>query len=243
MADLRTSLPNSFRVVREGLKLVSEHSNETSLITETLARELNLQRKTYDQMLDIGCGFGRFSRAIGPSVQKFVLLEPDSVMLRSATRQIGTMGKPVESLCCRVEDVMDRDDWRFDLIMLSHVLYYTSDWRIVISRCLEWLTGTGRLVVVLWSRHSDLFRYAPKRTESDPEVTSETVLDHLEKLGVRISSVLIEPTISASSLSSRRTLVRFMGYSSPEEIERVAEIQMARTSDLIDRQHIIIVRQ
>ncbi len=129
--------------VRNGLKLVSQSSNETELITGILHQQLGALRANNGRLLDIGCGYGRFAAAIAPYVSECTLLDPHSEMLKEAGRKLSALQKQVELHCCRVEDILAFAKWRFDLILLSHVLYYIPDWRLVIERCHQWLNPNG----------------------------------------------------------------------------------------------------
>lgn len=227
--------------VQDGLKLVSECSDETALITDALRRELNLNTTRYDQMFDVGCGYGRFAVAMVPYVRRFILLDPHSEMLTEAARHITALNKPFELHCCRIEDVLSNMDWRFDLILLAHVLYYTPDWRLVLDQCMNWLTPAGRLVVILWSHDSDLFQYSPKTCVGTEEVTSEMVLDHLASLKVNVSSIPIDARMSVSTENERQILARFLGYSSPESIREALRTRLPAHGVLIDRQRLITI--
>ncbi len=225
---------SGMRSVRDGIKFLSERTNETEQIAGILRAELRLDTFPRDHVFDVGCGYGRFAAAIAPYVTRFTLLDPDRELLDGARQRIETLRKPSQAFCCRIEEAISMELGPFDLILMVHVLYYTPGWQRVVDCCAKLLSWTGQLAIVLWSERSDLFRYSPRC--GNGEVTSELILNHLSRGRNKFKRIPLEVQVIPRNREDLDLLARFLGHTDSSVVPGLAE-----QVRLTDRQDVIIV--
>lgn len=114
-----------------------------------------LREREYDRALEIGCGAGVLTRELSRRCRTLVALDVSEVALAEArSRCAGARG--VTFACCEVPERWPYG--RFDLVILSEVLYFLGRREIEqVSRLAhEALETDGDCVLVNWTGENDL---------------------------------------------------------------------------------------
>lgn len=121
-----------------------------------------LQNKYFDSVLDIGAGTGVFSSVFQEHSKALTLIEKDDVFLKSLKKKF----KHAECIHTKIEDYTFTQS--YDLIFLSHVLYYIppTQWETLLQSLLSKLNKNGSLIVVMNTDSGDwwsIFRHFYKK--------------------------------------------------------------------------------
>lgn len=115
------------------------------------AREVTLPSiKNFDHFLDVGPGSGQLTKLIGERFKKITLIDNRNEALINFNKQDFPSCNLLEKINQTIVDVnLNKDE--FDLITLSHVLYYIpkNQWSDIIDKCFDALKKDGILVVTL----------------------------------------------------------------------------------------------
>ncbi|MEE4205330.1 MAG: SAM-dependent methyltransferase [Erythrobacter sp.] len=114
-----------------------------------------LGEREYDRALEVGCGAGVLTRAIAPRCRELTALDVSDVALTEArARCADRCGLTFE----RCEVPREWPHGRYDLVMLSEVLYFLGREEIEeVSRLAhEALEADGTCVLVNWTGENDL---------------------------------------------------------------------------------------
>ena len=108
-----------------------------------------LTRPRYGRALEVGCSIGVFTTALAPRCDALLAIDGSDTALARARETCAALPQ------VRFEARIVPDgfpDGRFDLIVLSEVLYYlhASDLRRVAARCLDALAPGGELILCHW---------------------------------------------------------------------------------------------
>lgn len=113
----------------------------------------NINIKTTNTILDLGCGDGRLLESVfSDSNFKKTLVDSDSTLLNKAKQRT-----PNSHFFKRdILEYLGSCRSKFDVIILSHVLYYfpIATWRKIINLAQSKLTQNGKLVVIMVSKDS-----------------------------------------------------------------------------------------
>ncbi|HMQ09708.1 MAG TPA: class I SAM-dependent methyltransferase [Oligoflexia bacterium] len=104
-----------------------------------------LQNKYFNSVLDIGAGTGVFSSVFQEHSKTLTLIEKDEAFFKSLKKQF----KTAQCIHSTIENHSFTQS--YDLIFLSHVLYYipTKDWGDLLKTLLSKLNQNGSLIVVM----------------------------------------------------------------------------------------------
>ncbi len=117
-----------------------------AFLDDVVMREIAPKRRPL-ALLDVGPDDGTLTRCLCARFDQVTLLEPDPASLerlRAACASRDCASKRCEHIGARFPDA-DLGDRRFDVVLLSHVLYYfdRSDWLAVLSRAHRLLRPGG----------------------------------------------------------------------------------------------------
>ena len=111
-----------------------------------------LSRRRYHQALELGCGIGTLSRLLAARCDRLLALDASQTAIAEAKRQ-NLANVDFEAACLPT----DFPTGRFDLIVLSEVLYYFSDTdlKIVAQRCVDALDQGGEMILCHYLGETD----------------------------------------------------------------------------------------
>jgi len=111
----------------------------------------------YGEFLDIGTGTGRMLEVLAPRAERGVGIDLSHEMLQIARANLEKAGHRH----CQVRhgDMynLQLPNGQFDLVVIHQVLHYAEDPEAVLVEAARTLTPAGRLVVIDFDRHSELF--------------------------------------------------------------------------------------
>lgn len=113
-----------------------------------------LPRARYGRALEVGCSIGVFTRLLAGRCDWLLALDTSSRALAQAERDNADLGH-VEFRRATLPG--EFPDGRYDLVVLSEVLYYLSvpDLAALAGRCLEALSPDGHVVLCHWLGETD----------------------------------------------------------------------------------------
>ena len=113
-----------------------------------------LRRPRYGQVLEIGCAIGILTRQLAARCDHLLAIDGSDTALEAAQRECASEGN-VTFACRMVPDGFP--DGRYDLIVLSEVLYYlvVADLTAVADRCCDALLPGGEIVLCHWLGETD----------------------------------------------------------------------------------------
>jgi len=199
-----------------GLELIEQNSHETDVICAAVRSRLSDFSAHSLRCLDVGAGTGRLLRCLVDHISTATAVEPDvelACYLRSCSFPF-----PVTVECQRIEDYSRFTTESFDLILLSHVMYYVAreQWPAVLARLRSLLTPNGLLVAILWSRDSGYHRLA---VDAFPEVAWPTIEELEPVISERFtsySSLAIRSYIEVATTDDWRALGDLLERSRPD---------------------------
>jgi SAM-dependent methyltransferase len=121
-------------------------------------------RHSVRRVIDLGCGDGSLASALAGRVatmRRMVLVEPDAALLAAAgagvrlanpTLSVDTVRADIDNLPLRALDASPT------LVIASHVLYYSADWRCALSRLLALSSDDVLTAVVTRTANSASYR-------------------------------------------------------------------------------------
>lgn len=129
------------------------NSDEKAELSKLLLKHIGTRK--FDSFLDIGPGEGIVTCAIAASAKRVTCVEPQQEycgMLVHALPDARIINKQIYDA--------DFSPKSFDLILISHVLYYIQmyRWREAFDRAWDWLHPGGQLIIALTCPDSDWFR-------------------------------------------------------------------------------------
>ena len=113
-----------------------------------------LGRPHYAQGLEVGCAIGVLTRQLAPRCGHLLAIDASSVALEAARAECAACSNV--TFACRMVPA-GFPEGRFDLIVLSEVLYYLvpADLEAVAARCLDVLLPGGEIVLCHWLGETD----------------------------------------------------------------------------------------
>lgn len=114
-----------------------------------------LEGRDYDRALEVGCGVGELTRELAPQCRELVAVDVSDVALEKTRERVACDPRVRLGRC---EVPADWPHGRFDLVMLSEVLYFLDAKEIEeVSRLAhESLKEGGGCVLVNWTGPNDL---------------------------------------------------------------------------------------
>ena len=113
-----------------------------------------LSRRRYAAALEVGCSIGVFTRELAERCDRLVAMDASAVALASAREAL----RDASNLTLLLGAVPQHlPDDRFDLIVLSEVLYYLikADAEETLRRCFDRLQDGGEIVLCHWLGETD----------------------------------------------------------------------------------------
>lgn len=116
--------------------------------------ELKVLQKHVDfkekNVLEIGCGTGRFTRRIAPQARKITAIDNDKLTIDWVRKNLPLPN--TEYVCCDACDIADLfEKEQFDLIVYSWSINYISDIRKTFKSAIQLLSEDGRIIVMYTS--------------------------------------------------------------------------------------------
>ncbi len=133
-----------------------------------------LGRQHYGRALEVGCSIGIFTRRLASRCDALTAIDASVVAVEAARRACADCGNVSVELGMVPSGF---PDGRFDLILLSEVLYYldVADlWRVA-DRCAETLAPDGEVVLCHWLGETDY----PLTGEQASDLFAEAIVKRL----------------------------------------------------------------
>jgi len=113
-----------------------------------------LKDDRYKAVFEVGCSIGILTRMLAPNCESLLAVDISRIALRRARRTCRGLGNVT------IARMRIPDEWplaRFDLILLSEVLYFLSpdDIRTTAGKALSSLSANGRILLVNWLGETD----------------------------------------------------------------------------------------
>ena len=113
-----------------------------------------LKDDRYKAVFEVGCSIGILTRMLAPNCESLLAVDISRIALRRARRTCGGLGNVT------IARMRIPDEWpleRFDLILLSEVLYFLGpvDIRTTARKALSSLSANGRILLVNWLGETD----------------------------------------------------------------------------------------
>ncbi len=195
-----------------GLTLLDNRSNEFQITTKLINTCIlpKLGNKKY--FLDIGAGFGRFSLEIGKKFTTTSIIEPNQMLHRQLLKKLKGKVEINRSIQIPLENVKFEKEEKYDLILLSHILYYIPPelWFGEIQKLLNILHPKGLLIIILWSPKSQAYEYSSKLSPTLKNIHSQYLLETLKVHGMKPQVISTKPWIKLRTLSEVKKLFEFL---------------------------------
>ena len=180
------------------------------------------------RMLDIGGFDGRLSamiiRKLWPKSSGFIyIIDVASVPTISSSLPARWDSKILHADAAKWISKLGTQD-QFDIILLSHVLYYCVNWRLLLSSLYRHLSPNGFLLIVLRSKKSDAFQIRKHfrcfaRAPLAEMLSSEKLMAFIRSEGLEFCSLPFQVSVrfetSAEQWQRHRELcelIRFFGH-------------------------------
>ena len=113
-----------------------------------------LSRPRYAQALEVGCAIGVLTRKLASRCDRLLAIDGSPTALEAARAECADCANV--AFACRMVPA-GFPDGRYDLIVLSEVLYYLvpADLEVVAARCLDALEPGGEIVLCHWLGETD----------------------------------------------------------------------------------------
>ena len=113
-----------------------------------------LPRPRYESSLEIGCSIGVFTRQLARRCDAVLALDASATALAEAKRDCADLGHVA---FCEAMVPLGFPAGKFDLILLSEVLYFLSrrDLEDLAARCLDAIVDGGDIVLCHWLGETD----------------------------------------------------------------------------------------
>lgn len=193
----------------KGFVLLSKNTNEYGK-DGVLIRALNahvLPKVTKNSLLDIGSGQGSLAIPLSKVFKETVTVEPDKKffdqLIKMGRGRISGFNKKWE------ETNLER---RFNLILAIHIFYYIPPkyWLKQLKRMLDALDRKGKIVIVLQSKLSRLYKFPNQFLEKESQINSEKLMENLKFHNIKFISYKLHTTIWANNRKKTITLGNFL---------------------------------
>jgi 2-polyprenyl-3-methyl-5-hydroxy-6-metoxy-1,4-benzoquinol methylase len=113
-----------------------------------------LTRNRYRHALEVGCSIGIFTQMLARRCDKVLAIDASKVAIEEAKKNCPSNSNIVFQLCTVPADFPEA---RFDLIVLSEILYYLqpNDLVRVAARCSDVLIAEGAIILCHWLGETD----------------------------------------------------------------------------------------
>jgi SAM-dependent methyltransferase len=160
--------------------LLDSCSDETHLITKTVRRFLRQTGIDATTLLDVGCGYGRLFGLL--SEQKLAYLEfvePAPIQYEMAHAAAVNVAKRFRGYRLDAKLLDHAPLKKFDCVLISHVMYHIphGEWSRFLNQHFSLVRSGGVMVVILWSKESELYRVVRDLTFREDLCVSEDVWD------------------------------------------------------------------
>lgn len=191
----------------KGFSFLVKNTNEygeSGVLTKSLLDIISsLQSK--NNFLDIGSGFGNLTLLLSKQFSETTIIEPNKVYFDEVMKS----GK-IKGFNKSWEEVILNDG--FDFILASHIFYYLDkkEWVNQINRMLDKVCPNGKLIIVLQSEKSKLYKIPNKFSEKESRLCSEELMLILKANNLNFDSHEIETEIWANSEEEKEILGEFL---------------------------------
>lgn len=238
-----TVMTQRYEILEQGFNLLCRRSDETRLLLEYLLDSVVPSIPKKKRFLDIGPAFGRLTLPLAARFERSMIVEPDELYYRELMTTASRKSLLMEGVNQRLEAVRFKSKDYFDMILLSHVLYYIrrNRWIADLTRLTQRLTPSGQLVVVLWSRQSEAYQQSRAIARWRENTCSEVLLNLIRTAGPKYSIQHIRPRIRLRDPGEVRDLFRFLtiDLTSPKRSAISAEIPHSLIRALASKRYLL----
>jgi len=181
------------------LDLFLQYSNQVDMIFNCLTQHHIIERKSQPRFLDIGAGNGVLTKRIAD------YCEVDPVVLEPNTRfqdDLKNLGF-IHIIGSTLEEY--HTNTKFDLILCSHVMYYTDKRKECINKMRTMLETHGQLVVVLQSNHGEMWDFFKRYASKQFFIDNDSLLLHTAR-----KKFEIQVTIACDSFEHFTNIAYFL---------------------------------
>ncbi len=131
----------------------------TTIVWDELQHCLSLLPQRPLRILDAGGGFGFFTQKLAALGHQVVLCDISEELLKEAARQLqgSAYQDNVQILHCAIQDLPDRIDGKFDLILNHAVLEWLKDPQQTLLGLIQFLDENGLLSLMFYNKEAQRF--------------------------------------------------------------------------------------